>query len=139
LTATTFSIVFAAFVVAALAWRTFLASRQARHVARHRDEVPPDFAGFIPLDAHRRAADYTLARQRVGMTETWLVDGAVLLALTLGGGVAAVDAWSARHFGAGHLRDLMTVFGVMLVSALASLPFDAWRTFGVEARFARIC
>ena len=131
----TFSVVFAAFVVAALAWRTFLAMRQARHVARHRDEVPPDFAGLIPLEAHRRAADYTLARQRVGLAETWIVDGAVLLALTLGGGVAAIDAWSARHFGNGYVRDLATVFGVMLASALASLPFDAWRTFGVETRF----
>jgi STE24 endopeptidase len=135
LSASTFSAVFAAFVVAALAWRTFLALRQSRHVARHRDEVPPDFAGLIPLDAHHRAADYTLSKQRVGIIETWVVDGAVLLALTLGGGVAAIDAWSARHLGAGYLRDLATVYGVMLASALAALPFDAWRTFGVESRF----
>jgi len=130
-----FSVVFAAFVVAALAWRTFLASRQSRHVARHRGQVPADFAGLIPLDAHHRAADYTLSKQRVGIIETWVVDGGVLLALTLGGGVAAIDAWSARHLGTGYLRDLATVSGVVLVSALASLPFDAWRTFGVESRF----
>jgi STE24 endopeptidase len=133
--ASTFSVVFAAFVVAALAWRTFLALRQSRHVAAHREEVPADFEGFIPLDAHRRAADYTLDKQRVGLAETWVVDGALLLALTLGGGVAAIDALSARVLGDGHLRDLATVFGVMFVSALASLPFDAWRTFGIEAHY----
>ena len=135
MSASTFSVVFAAFVVAALAWRTFLALRQSRHVRAHRDRVPADFAGVIPLDAHRRAADYTLDKQRVGLLETWVVDGGVLLALTLGGGVAAIDALSQRWLGDRHVRDLVTVFGVMLVSAVASLPFDAWRTFVIEARY----
>ncbi len=130
----TFSVVFVVFVAAALAWRTWLALRQARHVARHRDEVPADFAAFIPLDAHRKAADYTLDKQRLGMIETWAVDGLVLLALTLGGGVAVIDRLSASLFGEGHVRDLATVFGVMLASTLASLPFEAWRTFVIEAR-----
>ena len=135
MTASTFSVVFASFVVAALAWRTFLALRQSRHVRAHRDEVPADFARLIPLDDHRRAADYTLDKQRVGLLETWVVDGGVLLALTLGGGVAAIDALSQRWLGDRHVRDLVTVYGVMLVSALASLPFDAWRTFVIESRY----
>jgi STE24 endopeptidase len=134
-TASAFSVVFIAFVVAALAWRTFLAVRQARHVAAHRAEVPRDFAGLIPLDAHRRAADYTLDKQRVALVETWVVDGGLLLALTLGGGVAAIDALSARWLGDRHVRDLVTVFGVMLASAVVTLPFDAWRTFGIESRY----
>ena len=134
MSATVFSAVFAAFVVAALAWRTWLGARQARHVARHRDQVPTDFAAVIPLEAHRKAADYTLDKQRLGMIETWFVDGVVLLALTIGGGVARIDALSARLFGAGQLRELATVFGVMLASAIATLPFEAYRTFAIEAR-----
>jgi STE24 endopeptidase len=134
LTATTFSIVFTAFVVAALAWRTWLAVRQSRHVARHRESVPADFAGVIPLESHHKAADYTLDKQRLGTLETWWADGAVLLTLTLGGGVAAVDALSERWFGTGYARGLATVFGVMALSTLATLPFDAWRTFRLEAR-----
>jgi STE24 endopeptidase len=97
--------------------------------------VPGDFAALIPLEAHRKAADYTLAKQRLGMIETWIVDGGVLLLLTLGGGVAAIDALSHRLLGNGHARELATVFGVMLASALASLPFEAWRTFGIESRY----
>jgi STE24 endopeptidase len=129
-----FSAVFAAFVLAALGWRTWLALRQARHVARHRDRVPEDFAELVPLEAHRKAADYTLDKLRLGMIEAWVIDGAVLLALTLGGGIAAIDALSQRAFGSGHGRELATVFGVMLASALAALPFDGWRTFVIEAR-----
>ena len=134
MSATAFSFVFAAFVVAALAWRTWLAVRQQRHVRAHRDQVPADFAGLIPLEAHHKAADYTLDKQRLGMIELWTVDGAVLLLLTLGGGVAAIDAASGRWLGEGHARELVTVFGVMLASALATLPFEAWRTFVIEAR-----
>jgi len=134
LSAAAFSAVFAVFVFAALAWRTWLGLRQARHVALHRESVPADFARTVPLEAHRKAADYTLDKQRLGLVETWFVDGVVLLALTLGGGVAAIDALSHRLLGEGQLRDLATVFGVMLASALASLPFEAWRTFAIEAR-----
>jgi STE24 endopeptidase len=132
--ATTFASVFAAFVIAALAWRAWLSWRQIRHVARHRDEVPADFAAFISIDAHRRAADYTLDKQRLGLAETVVIDGAVLLALTVGGGIAAVDAALGRALGEGHVRELATIFGVMLVSTLATLPFDLYRTFVIEER-----
>lgn len=134
MSATAFSFVFVTFVLAALAWRALLAVRQMRHVTRHRDRVPDDFVAFIPLEAHRKAADYTLDRQRVGLAETLAIDGALLLALTLGGGIAAIDAWSQRTFGDGYARELGTVFGVLLATTLLSLPFDIWRTFAVEAR-----
>jgi len=134
MSASAFSAIFAAFVVAALAWRTWLALRQARHVALNRERVPPDFAPVIPLEAHRRAADYTLDKLKLGVVESLAIDGALLIALTLGGGIAAIDAVSARLFGEGHARDLGTVFGVLIVTTVAALPFDIWRTFVIEAR-----
>ena len=130
-----FSYVFAAFVVAALAWRTLLGVRQMRHVARHRERVPEDFAAFVPIEAHRKAADYTLDKQRVGLAETLVIDGVVLFALTLGGGIAHIDALSQRTFGTGYARELGTVFGVLLLTTLLAFPFDAWRTFAVEGRY----
>lgn len=126
---------FFVFVVAALAWRTWLGLRQSRHVARHRDAVPPEFAEHIPLESHRRAADYTLDKQRLGLIETLFVDGVVLLALTLGGGLALVDAGAERLFGNGNLRELATIYGVLAVTTLATLPFDVYRTFVIEERY----
>ena len=134
MSAAAFATVFAAFVVAALAWRLWLGVRQLRHVARHRDSVPGDFAELIPIEAHRKAADYTLDKQRVGLVELVAIDGVLLLALTLGGGIAAIDALSERLLGAGAMRELATVFGVLLASAAAGLPFDIWRTFVIEQR-----
>ena len=134
MSAAAFATVFVSFVAAALAWRLWLGARQARHVARHRGEVPADFAGLIPLEAHRRAADYTLDKQRLSWIELVAIDGIVLLVLTLGGGIAAIDSLSARLLGEGYGRDLVTVFGVLLVSTAATLPFDLWRTFVIEER-----
>ena len=103
-------------------------------MARHRFEVPAGFAEFVPIDAHQKAAAYTLDKQRLARVETIVADGIVVLALTLGGGIAAIDAASARLLGEGYLRELATVFGVLLASTAASLPFDLWRTFAIEQR-----
>jgi STE24 endopeptidase len=134
LSASFFAAVFTAFVAAALAWRLWLGVRQARHVRLHRDRVPDDFTAFITPEEHRKAADYTLDKQRLALVETVAIDGAVLLALTLGGGIAAIDALSQRWFGDGYARNLATIFGVLLASTAATLPFDLYRTFVIEAR-----
>src|SRR5688572_5861564 len=133
-TVTTFTALFVTFVLAALAWRAWLGVRQARHVQRHRDRVPPDFEHLIPIDAHRKAADYTLDKQRIAMVEAVAIDGALLLFLTVGGGLAAIDAVSHKLFGDGTLRELGTIYGVLGVGLVAALPFDLWRTFHIEAR-----
>ena len=129
-----FAQVFLVLALAALAWRILLLVRQARHVAAHRGQVPGAFADIVSPEAHRKAAHYTLDKVRVALVEAVALDGFLLLALALGGGLAAIDAFATRALGAGYARDLATVFAVAVVSAAASLPFDLWRTFGIEAR-----
>jgi STE24 endopeptidase len=129
-----FASAFLAVLLAGLAWRAWLAWRHARHVAAHRDRVPPDFAALIPPEAHRRAADYTLDKVRFGVIEMAVLDGLIVLLLTLGGGLAILDVAAQRLFGEGYARGLATVFGVLFVSALNALPFDLWRTFVIEER-----
>src|SRR5664279_5074237 len=82
-----FGAVFLAALVASVVLHLWLARRQMQHVLAHRDAVPAHFAGKVTLEAHQKAADYTVARTRVSIVDT-LLDTAVLLALTLGGGVA---------------------------------------------------
>ncbi len=129
-----FAILFVAFAIAALAWRLWLLARQARHVGRHRDRVPADFAAVVPPEAHAKAADYTRDKIRIAALETVAVDGALLLALSVGGGLAAIDAQSRALLGEGYARELATLFAFVAAGALAALPFDIWRTFRVEAR-----
>ena len=65
MTPVAFSLLFAAALLASIAVRLWLATRQVGHVSRHRDAVPAEFSERITLHAHRRAADYTVARVRL--------------------------------------------------------------------------
>lgn len=131
--ATPFTLVFLIFLVLATVVRLWLAGRHIRHVSAHRNHVPPRFAASIPLVAHQKAADYTIARARFGMLHT-LTEAALLLALTLGGGLEAIHTVIAGYW-QGLPYGLALIFAVMALSALVDLPFSLYRQFGIEARF----
>ena len=117
-----------------LVTRLWLATRQLRHVSAHRDHVPEHFAGRVSLPAHQKAADYTIARVRLGFADL-AVETGVLLALTFGGGIAAAHAWS-RELTVGPLwQDVALIVGVMLASSALALPLAWYRTFVIEERF----
>jgi STE24 endopeptidase len=121
-------------VAAETLMRLWLGSRQIAAVRRHRDEVPAPFRGQIALADQQKAADYTTARMRLGRWAT-AVEALVKLLLTLGGGLAAVDAvWRHTNL-AEPWRGACVVASVLLLMQLIDLPFSLWRTFEVEARF----
>jgi STE24 endopeptidase len=86
------TILFLFAVIASTALRLWLTQRQMRTVSARRDAVPTPFASSIELAEHQKAADYTLARARLGQVDT-LLGALVLLAVTLGGGIAVLDTW----------------------------------------------
>jgi STE24 endopeptidase len=134
LTARSFTVAFVVAFAVSLALRLWLARRQIAHVAAHRDAVPAAFADRVGLSAHRKAADYTVARMRLGIVET-LVEAAVLAALTLGGGLAALVARTdVLPFG-GLGRAHALIVAVAVISGLVGLPFSYRQTFGIEAKF----
>jgi len=119
---------------ASLALRLWLAQRQVAHVAAHRDRVPPAFSDSIPLAAHRKAADYTIAKQHFGVIET-IADAAVLMGMTLGGGLALLLTWTEALPFWPIWRDVTLLAAVALIGGLVGLPFSWYRTFRLEARF----
>jgi STE24 endopeptidase len=114
--------------------RLWLSTRQIRHVARNRDRVPPEFADRIGLPSHQRAADYTVARVRLGMLER-VFDAAVLVGLTLLGGLQMIDVLAARATDSDFLRQLLLLVMVAVLLGALELPFTLWRQFRLEARF----
>jgi STE24 endopeptidase len=126
--------VFILAVVAGTAIELWLSQRQAANVARHRGAVPGPFADSVTAEEHRKAADYTIARVRFGRIGT-VVDAALILALTVGGAIAALDGvW--RHTPLAQPWLGVAVIGsVALLIQLVNLPLAVWRTFGLEARF----
>lgn len=129
-----FSIVFVVAVIANLTLQAWLAHRHVSHVRTHRERVPSAFAAEIPLSAHRKAADYTVARTRFGVLELG-IGLALLLVWTLGGGLDLLDrAWRVTDW------PLLGIGVAVMVSAMAimgllDLPLSAYRTFVIEQRF----
>lgn len=125
---------FIAAVAGTTAVELWLASRQVAAVEAHRDRIPEPFAGRLSAEDHRKAADYTAAKIRLGNIGT-LINAGLTLALTVGGGIAAIDAlwrrtgWSEPWLGLAVIATVAAVMGVI------GLPVSLWRTFRLEARF----
>lgn len=128
------TLAFALALVAGFALKAWLASRQIRHVARHRQSVPPAFAARIPLDAHQKAADYTIAKTRFGLLEMAL-GTAVLLGWTLLGGLDWLNQTLLGLLGGGMAQQLALLAAFALVNGLIDLPATLYQTFVLEQRF----
>ena len=126
--------IFLAALALSLALQIWLDRRQIRHVLAHRDTVPDAFRNQIPLAAHQKAADYTVARTRFGMVEV-VYGSLLLLGWTLGGGLEWVDqAW--RGLGLSPIATgVGVILSVLLIGSLLELPFTVYRTFRLEERF----
>ena len=90
-----FAGLFVVLLAASTLTRSWLNQRQVAAVLRHRDAVPEAFRAQIDLTAHQKAADYTVASAQVSRWDT-LLDAAIALLLTLGGGLSSIDrTWQA--------------------------------------------
>jgi STE24 endopeptidase len=129
-----FSILFVSFIILTLLVRFWLASRQLRHVVAHRSAVPAEFAEKIPLAAHQKAADYTIARTQYGLL-TLMVNTVVLVGFTLLGGLQWLSLQIFQATGPGMVYQLVLLAAFALISGLIDLPFDYYKQFGLEQRF----
>ena len=128
------TVLFVVVVICGLALEWWLSGRQIAAVQAHRDRVPPPFAAEVSAQEHRKAADYTCATVALRRVSA-AIDAALTLALTVGGGIAAIDA-SWRGFGwAEPWLGAAVIATVAAVTLLVNLPLSLWRTFTLEARF----
>ncbi len=128
------TLAFALALLGSLATRYWLATRQIRHVARHRDVVPPPFAATVSLASHQKAADYTVAKARLGLLEM-AFGAAVLLGWTLLGGLDVLNRALVDWLGTGMTQQLALLTAFALIGGLLELPFSLYQTFVVEQRF----
>jgi STE24 endopeptidase len=129
-----FTLLFLAFLVSWAGMSLWLSWRQERHVLRHRQRVPAEFASRISLEEHTRAADYTIARTRFGRVE--LITAVLLLLIwTIGGGLDAIDRYLSGLELPGLLTGTAIVASVFLLSAIIDIPSALYRTFVIEERF----
>ena len=125
---------FVLFLALMIGVRYWLAARQIRYVAAHADEVPAQFADRVSLEAHRKAAHYTVEKTRLGIVET-AVGAAVLVSLTLLGGLQWISETLRALIASDLLYQVAVVGAVVLLLAVLDLPFSWIRQFRIEQRF----
>ncbi len=114
--------------------KLWLMTRQNQHVAHNRGAVPKNFANTISLEQHQKAADYTLAKAKVGLVDL-LLESLVMLGWTLLGGLEWLNQSLLAWMGTGLMQELALMVSFMLIGGLISLPLSWYQTFVVEERF----
>jgi STE24 endopeptidase len=131
---TALSLSFALALLLGFVTAMWLNSRQIRHVVRNRVVVPPAFATTIALSAHQKAADYTVAKAKLGLIEA-AFGVLVLLAWTLLGGLDALNQTLGTLLSGGMTQQLVLLGCFALISGAIDLPLSWYQTFVLEARF----
>jgi len=130
----TFTIVFLIAFIASFGLRHWLAQRQIRHVAKNRESVPTEFAEKITLVDHQKAADYTIAKLRLGILENG-VSAIVLIAFTLMGGLQILNFALLQWLGEGMIQQIALLGSIALISGAIDLPFSWYKQFHLEEQF----
>lgn len=130
----TFTWIFLAALILHLMIETWLARRHKMHIQLNRDAVPERFADSISLEAHQKAADYTVAK--LGFAKiSGLFSLILLLVWTLGGGLNWLDElMRSLQWGPLTTGIAFIIFFSLIGSAL-ELPLDYFETFVLEEGF----
>jgi len=130
----TFTYIFLIALVLSYSVQFWLSKRQASYVLKHRDQVPEAFTESITLEAHQKAADYTVEKGKLGDIDS-VVGIVFLLLLTLGGGISLVfNFWAGFEFSpiAAGIASLASIFFLM---SLFELPTTLYQTFVIEEKY----
>ena len=121
-------------LIAVLAVQLWLALRHISHIRAHKHRVPDAFADKIPLDAHQKAADYTIAKTRLGITNAVLA-AVILVVWTFAGGLEILDQfWREMHWNTVYTGTAF-ILSFMLIGMLIELPVSLYSTFVLEEKF----
>jgi STE24 endopeptidase len=96
--------------------------------------VPKAFAAQISLEAHYKAADYTLAQGRLALLEL-AVGTAITLVWTLLGGLSWLNQALMQWLHPGLVQQVAVLVAFMVIGSVLDLPFSLYRTFVLEQKF----
>lgn len=130
----TFFVLFIGFLMMTILLKLWLNSRHIRHILRHRAQVPAAFAEKIPLAAHQKAADYTVAKTKFGLLLLF-VNVAVLLGFTIFGGLQWLSTTLFASIGPGMWYQMALLVAFSFISGAIDLPADYYNQFVLEEKF----
>jgi STE24 endopeptidase len=129
-----FSVLFISFLILTVLVRFWLGSRHIRHILAYRDAVPLQFSEKIPLSAHQKAADYSIAKTKLGWLML-LVNTATLIGFTFMGGLQYLSTMLLGAIGQGMVEQIALLVAFGVISGVIDLPFDYYKQFVLEEKF----
>ncbi len=129
-----FSTIFIIMVLLSAAIHFWLATRQINHVKQHRNKTPAAFAEKISLEEHQKAADYTIAKEKLSNIELLL--GTVLIFVwTLGGGLELLDQFIRGYDLQPIYAGVAFILLMGFISSIINTPISLYNTFVLEEKF----
>jgi STE24 endopeptidase len=130
----TFTIIFLFALTISFSIQFWLAKRQASYVASHRSAVPEAFKDRVSLEAHQKAADYTIEKGNLGEIDS-IIGVIVLLLLTLGGVINwAFEFWSAQ-VSSPLIAGVAASATIFVLMTLIDIPTSLYQTFVIEEKY----
>lgn len=112
----------------------WLSLRQSRYVNNHRDKIPAAFSKEITLEAHQKAADYTVAKARLNRVAS--IAGVVILLLwTLGGALEWLANLWQDHGWSNAATGIAFMLSFFVIGSVLDLPLAWYKTFVLEDKF----
>ncbi len=128
------TIVFLLALSASVAIQAWLGTRNIAYVDAHGEAVPEAFRDDVSPEAHRKAADYTIAKGRLNLVST-AIHALLLLAWTVGGGLELLDGLWRGLVSAPLARGIGVLLSAVAIMAVLDLPLSVYSTFRLEERF----
>jgi STE24 endopeptidase len=104
------------------------------NLKRLNTRVPRSFSGYYDPQSYRRSQLYLKTNTRLSWI-SHLVQIALILIFWFAGGFELLDGWLRRWQFGEVLRGVAYIGALGLFMGLASLPFNIYHTFVIEARF----
>ncbi|TDU81330.1 STE24 endopeptidase [Prosthecobacter fusiformis] len=96
--------------------------------------IPDSLVGVFSEETREKLVDYIRDSKRVSFTRDVTLLG-VLVVFWWSGGFGWLQAWAEGQGRGPVVTGVFVIALVVLAQTWISLPFDAWDTFGVEARY----
>ncbi|MCK5649192.1 MAG: M48 family metallopeptidase [Gammaproteobacteria bacterium] len=129
-----FSTIFIFMVCLSVFTHFWLSIRQIKHVKQHRDKTPEAFSKKITLDEHQKAADYTIAKEKLGNFEL-LLGTTLLFIWTLGGGLELLDQFVRTYQLNPLYAGVIFILLMGFISSIIDMPLGLYNTFVLEEKF----
>ncbi|MCK5356076.1 MAG: M48 family metallopeptidase, partial [Methyloprofundus sp.] len=130
----TFTYIFLIALVLSYSVQFWLSRRQSAYVFKHREQVPEAFTESITLEAHQKAADYTIEKGKLGDIDS-VVGVIFLLLLTLGGGISMVFEFWADSGLSSIMTGIASMGSLFIIMSLFELPTSLYQTFVIEEKY----